>query len=240
MADEQPWWVTVPTPLPQWWLPLTTGLVGLLVSAAAVLPQVTLVRRVAFAFNAVGTIAHEFGHAVGGVATGGGVHVIQVHSPHSGIAYVWYWSRFSNFVSTAAGYAMPPLAGLGAASLLSRGHAPMVLALTVAAAILILMVTRDLITLVSVVTVGLVAALALYWGAEWVQHAVAYTETWLLLFSQVTGMWFLVMRRIHGRDENDDADDLASITGIPGVVWIAGWTALIGWALWSAVPLLWP
>jgi hypothetical protein len=48
-----------------------------------------------------------------------------------------------------AGYATPPLAGLGAASLLSRGHAPMLLALAVAAMPPILIVTRDLFTLLS-------------------------------------------------------------------------------------------
>lgn len=138
MSDDDVWWVTVPTALPQWWVPLITGLFALAVSAAAVLPRVTWVRRIAFVFNVVGTIAHEFGHAMGGVITGGGVHLIQVHTPHSGIAYTWHYSRFSAFVMTAAGYATPPLAGLGAASLLARGHAPMLLVLTIAAMILIL------------------------------------------------------------------------------------------------------
>lgn len=87
--------------------------------------------------------------------------------------------------------------------------------------------------------VGLVAALALYSKIDWLRHWVAYAETWLLLFSEVSGMWALVMRRIRGRTGNDDADSLADITGIPGVVWIAGWTVLVGWSLWNAVPLLW-
>jgi len=242
MPEDDVWWITAPTPLPQWWVPLSTGLLALLVTVAAILPRVTWTRQIAFAFNVVGTIAHEFGHAVGGVVTGGGVYLIQVHTPHSGVTYSWFYSRFSNFVSTFAGYALPPLAGLGAASLLARGHAPMVLALTIAAMVLILFVTRDLITLVSVVTVGLAAVAALYWGAEWVQHWIAYTETWLLLFSQITGVWFLVTRRIWGHDGSvvDDAEALADITVIPGVVWIAAWTGFIGWVLWNAVPLLWP
>ncbi|MFD1151793.1 M50 family metallopeptidase [Saccharothrix hoggarensis] len=240
MSDDDVWWVTVPTALPQWWIPLTTGVIALLVSAAAVLPRVTWPRRVAFAFNVVGTIAHEFGHAAGGVVTGGGVHLIQVHTPHSGIAYTWHYSRFSAFVISAAGYATPPLAGLGAASLLSRGHAPMLLVLTIAAMILILVVTRDLITLAGVVAVGAVAALALYSKIEWLQHWIAYTETWILLFSEVIGIWVLVMRRVRGRIDDDDADGLADITGIPGVVWIAAWAVLIGWALWTAIPLMWP
>lgn len=240
MADDEMWWVTVPTPVPHWVVPMTTGMLALLVSAAAVLPRVTWVRRIAFAFNAVGTITHEFGHAAAGVVTGGGVYLIQVHSPHAGVAYTWHYSRFSAFLISATGYATPPLLGLGAASLLARGHAPMVLALTIAAMALVLVVTRDLITLAVVLGLGGIAALALYTRLEWLQHWVAYAETWLLLLSEVTGVLVLVMARIHGRDDSDDADDLADITGVPGVLWIAGWSALIGWALWNAVPQLWP
>lgn len=239
MADTNTWWITVPTSQPHWWIPLTTGSFAVLVSAAAVLPRVTWVRRIAFAFNAVGTIAHEFGHAAANVITGGGVHLIQVHDPHSGVAYTWHYSRFSAALISAAGYATPPLAGLGAASLLARGHAPMVLALTIAAMLLVLLVTRDLVTLAVVVGLGGIAALALYTRVEWLQHWVAYAETWLFLLSEVTGVWILVVGRVGGHTDSDDADNLADTTRIPGWVWIAGWGALVGWALWNAVPHLW-
>lgn len=242
MAEETSWSVTAPTGLPHWWVPAVTGALALLISVLTVLPQTSSAHRVAYAFNVFGTIAHEFSHAVGGVVTGGGVHLIQVHSPHSGVTHTWYYTRFSAIVTTAAGYALPPLAGLGAASLLARGHSPMVLALTVATMLLIVVVTRDLITFSSVLAVGLLAGAALCWGSAWVQHVVAYTEAWLLLLSQLSGVWFLVLRRINGHDgqELDDSEGLAAATYIPGVVWIATWTALIGWSLWTAAPLLWP
>lgn len=239
MADTDSWWVTVPTSQPHWWIPLTTGSLALLVTAVTVWPRVTWVRRIAFALNAVGTIIHEFGHAAAGVVTGGGVYLIQVHTPHSGVTYTWHNSRFSSILVSAAGYATPPLVGLGAASLLARGHAPMVLALTVAAMLLVLVVTRDLVTLAVVVGLGGIAASALYIRIEWLQHWVAYAETWLLLLSEVTGVWVLVKRQLRGRSDNGDASSLADKTGIPGAVWILGWTAVIVWALWNAVPKLW-
>lgn len=241
-TGEVTWSVTAPTPPAGWWVPAVTGVLAFLVSASAVLPRITWSRRIAFGFNVLSTTVHEAGHALAGCVTGGGVWVIQVHTPDSGVTHTWYPTRLSSIAISMAGYVAPPLAGLGAARLLSRGHAPMVLALTVAAMVLILIVTRDVITLACVVTIGVVAAVTLYWGPVWVQHWVAYTETWLLLLGETSGVWAILHPRIR-RDSiapDDDASDLACETGIPGLVWIAGWAALIGWAVWTAVPLMWP
>ncbi|MBP2330329.1 hypothetical protein JOF56_010714 [Kibdelosporangium banguiense] len=49
-----------------------------------------------------------------------------------------------------------------------------------------------------------------------------------------------VATRVGGGSPDDDASQLAARTLIPSVVWIAGWLALIGWGLWTGVPLLWP
>jgi hypothetical protein len=207
-----------------------------------VLPRRTWAHQIAFGLNIFSTTVHEAGHALAGCLTGGGVWVIQVHTPDSGITHTWHYSRASAIAINLAGYATPPLAGLGAASLLSRGHAPMLLALTVAAMLLILIVTRDLLTLLSVLTIGAVAAATLYWGPVWLQLWVAYAETWLLLLGEAAGVWAILHPRIRRGPVSltDDATSLAENTGIPGVVWIVLWTALIGWAVWAGVPLLWP
>jgi hypothetical protein len=188
----------------------------------------------------LGTIVHEAGHAAMSCLTGGGVYLIEIYNPSSGRAHTWSSSQLSAITTGAAGYAAPPLAGLGAAALLNRGHAPAVLALTATVMVLVLLVSRDLITLISVLAVGLLAFAALYWGTAWVQHWVAYTEAWLLLISEIPGLFAVVMNRVCGDGDGDDADGLALETRIPGMVWIAGWFALIVWALWSGVPLLWP
>src|SRR4051812_12190004 len=152
----------------------------------------------------------------------------------------WSWSPswWSSFLTSLAGYAAPPLAGLGAASLLSRGHAPTVLALTATAMALILIVARGAYAVVTVLAVGVVAVAALYWGPTWVQQWVAYTETWLLLLGELGGLWALVDNRIRAADINDDAWDLAALTRIPSLVWILAWTVLIGWTVWTAFTML--
>jgi len=240
-VQDTPWQITVPTPLPGSWLPVATGAIAVLTAIVTVLPRVGWTRRAVFGLNVVGTVAHEAGHAAAGIITGGGVITIRVHTPHSGVTHSWHYSRISAVVVKFAGYATPPLAGYGAASLLARGHAPMVLALTVAVLGLVLVVSRGVVTVASVLAIGLLAWVAAAWSPLWVQHWVAYTETWLLLCSEITGVWFLVHNRIRGDvGSTDDAAGLARLTGVPGVVWIAAWTALIGWTLWHAVPLLWP
>lgn len=236
--------ITAATPPADWWVPVATGVFALLAAVSSALAGGTWPRRIASSLVVLATAVHEAGHALAACLTGGGVWLIQVHTPDSGVAYTWRPSRPSSVITTAAGYAAPPLAGLGAASLLARGHAPMVLAVTIAAMLLLLAVTRDVITLAAVVAIGGVAGAALYWGPVWGQQVVAYGEAWLLLLSEAAGVWAILKPRLwparYEDREHDDADSLAGETGIPGLVWIAGWLVLIGWAMWTAVPLLWP
>lgn len=236
--------ITTPTPLPGWWVTAVTGIVALMVTVSAVIPQVTRSRRTLYGLTALTTIVHEAGHATTACVTGGGVYVIRLHTADSGVTWFWFTSWFSSFLTSVAGYAAPPLAGLGAAVLLARGQAPMVLALTAAVMVVLLVVARGLVTVFSVLTVGAVAFMALHFAPVKVQHWVAYTETWLLLLGEAAGLWALVHNRIHAaelsEDYHDDAGDLAVTTRVPAVVWIAAWTILLGWVLWKALPLLWP
>lgn len=236
------WSVTTPTAQPDWWLVIATAAVSVALTATAVVPRITRVRKVMFGLTVLSTIFHEAGHAFACCVTGGGVRLIEIYTPDSGRTLYWHRSKISSIITTMAGYATPPLTGLGAASLLSRGHAPMVLTLTVVVMALVLVVSRDLITLTSVTAVGLLAFVVLYWGSVSVQHWFAYTETWLLLIGEVAGLWAIVKNRIRGyRDPMpDDARSLANKTGIPALLWIAGWAALVTWTVSMAVPLLWP
>ena len=124
-------------------------------------------------------------------------------------------------------------------SLLDRGQAHTVLVLTAAAMVLVLLVSRGWRTIASVLAVGWVAFAAMYWGSAQTQQWVAYTETWLLLLCEPIGLWELVRVRTHGIESRDDAMSLKNKTWIPAPVWILGWYALNGWALWTAAPLLW-
>jgi peptidase M50B-like protein len=225
--------------LPGWGLVLVTGVAALVIAATGFVSRYAWWRRVVFCAHVLNTIVHEAGHAFLAVVTGGGVYLIEITSPDGGRTFPWHPSWFSSVLSSFAGYAAPPLAGLGVAALLGDGKARPALILTVVAMVLVLVVSRDALTIVCVATVGFVAFAAAYWGSTGLQQWVAYTEAWLLLLCELAGVWTLVRNRLRGHS-GGDADDLAQETHIPGPVWILAWLALNGWALWVAVPLLWP
>lgn len=227
--------------LPGSGLALATGLVALVISAATFHRQNTWSRRVVASFHVLNTVVHELGHAVVTVATGGVVHAVAVHSSTSGHTKTSGTSWLTSIIVAAAGYAAPPLAGLGVAVLIDRGQQRSALVLTVAAMVLVLLVSRDLRTWACVVVIGFVVFAALYWGSLGLQLWMAYTEAWLLLFCEIPAVWLLLTARLHGADpDGDDAAQLFRRTLIPGPVWIVGWLVLNGWALRTAVPLLWP
>jgi hypothetical protein len=233
--------VNATVPAPSWWLVAATGLAAAAVTLASVSTLLTGQSRLLTRFNVLGTFVHEGGHALMSVLTGGGVYQVGIFSPDSGVTWSWVPSRFSSILTSAAGYAMPSLAGLGAAVHLQRGHAPAVLALTVVAAALLLFLSADLLTFAVVAGIGLVAFAALAWAPVWARTTIAYLEAWLLLTSEISGVGHLVAARWRGgTSATDDAASLAAKTHIPGVVWIAGWVALIVWALSEAFPRLWP
>ncbi|UOZ06284.1 M50 family metallopeptidase [Amycolatopsis sp. WQ 127309] len=230
---------TVPLPGPE--LVGITALVAVVAVVTAFAVPASGRRSVFYRANFLGTLFHEGGHALVSVLTGGGVFRIEIDSPESGGTWHWNPSPFARVLATAAGYAMPPLAGLGAAALLHRGLSPAVLLLTLVTMLFILLVTRDMLTFVVVVAVGAVMFGALRWAPPWLKNGIAYAEAWLLLTSEIGGLRALLANRFAGgfRGQEDDAASVAERTGIPSLVWIAAWFALIGWAVWHAFPLLW-
>ncbi len=229
-------------PVPGWEVVAVTGVFAAAVTMASFVFTVTGSRKMLRLANVLGTIFHEGGHAFVSVLTGGGVYRIELTDAEAGATRHWTPSPLSRILTFAAGYAMPPLAGLAAAALLHRGHAPAVLALTLAAMALVLLVTRDRFTLAVVLGVAAIAFVALRWGEGPLQNGLAYAESWLLLTSEIGGLAAIIANRVRGgyHGHGDDAAKLAEYTPIPAFAWIAGWFALIGWALWHATPLLWP
>lgn len=228
-------------PVAAWWVGIVTGLVALSVAGVSVTFVVTGRRNALTKLNVLGTIVHEAGHALLSVVTGGGVYRFAITSPDAGVTHIWWRTKLSSIISSAAGYAMPPLAGLGAAALLHRGNWAAVLILTIVTMGLLLFVTRDVLTFASVLLIGGVAFVTL-WAPAWLQALLGYVEAWLLLTSEIGGVAVLIVNRVRGRPighHSDDADNLAEDTYIPEFVWIAGWILLIGWALLRGVPLLW-
>ncbi|MEV6646898.1 M50 family metallopeptidase [Amycolatopsis sp. NPDC051371] len=100
-------------PAPSWWLVAATGLAAVAVALASVSMLMTGQPRLLTRFTVLGTFVHEGGHALMSVLTGGGVYRVAIFSPDSGVTWSWVPSRLSSILTSAAGYAMPSLAGLG-------------------------------------------------------------------------------------------------------------------------------
>ncbi|WP_410575283.1 M50 family metallopeptidase [Amycolatopsis sp. cmx-4-61] len=190
--------------------------------------------------NVLATLFHEGGHAAVSLLTGGNVSRVAITSARGGTTYQTADSALGDVLATAAGYAVPPLAGLGAAALLHRGHVAAVLVLTLAALVFILLFTRDLLTFAVLVVVGAVVYCAFRYAPGWLRTAVAYTEAWLLLTCEIDGVRMLIVARMQDgfRNRTDDAAVLARSSKLPSPLWIGGWFLLNGWALWHAAPLL--
>lgn len=224
--------LSTPTPHPTAWLSILLAVVAATVGVTA-----TRARYI----TAISTLIHETGHALAAILTGGGVHVIRIHDHESGVAYTWYWSRAASVVSSFAGYATPPLAGLGAAHLIVNSKAAAALAVLALVAALVLLVTRDITTVAIVALIGGTSAALFWWGSPGVQAIAATAVAWLLLVSEAVHLAGLAVNRyVRGVWAHGDEDALAEGTGIPALVWMLAWWALNAWCVWMAAPLLIP
>ncbi len=229
-------------PAPGWGVVALTALFAFAVSLTSVVTPPSGRRSLLRNANVLGTLFHEGGHALVVLLMGGTVSRVKIDDAEGGGTLSRGTAGFANVLVGAAGYAMPPLAGLGAAVLLHRGHVQAVLVLTLVAMVFLLLFARDLRTLIMIFLVGAVVYGALRYAPAWLRTAVAYTEAWLLLTSELAGVRVLVTnRREKGfRGHTDDAAVLAKQTKMPSPLWIGGWFLLNGWAIWHAAPLLFP
>ncbi|QKV74763.1 M50 family metallopeptidase [Amycolatopsis sp. Hca4] len=229
-------------PPPGWGVVALTALFAFAVSLTSVVTPPSGRRSLLRNANVLGTLFHEGGHALLVLLMGGTVSRVKIDDAEGGGTLSRGTAGLANVLVGAAGYAMPPLAGLGAAVLLNRGHVQAVLVLTLVAMVFLLLFARDLRTLIMIFLVGAVVYAALRYAPAWLRTAVAYTEAWLLLTSELAGVRVLVTnRREKGfRGHTDDAAILAKQTKMPSPLWIGGWFLLNGWAIWHAAPLLFP
>jgi len=220
------------------WLGAAAGVFAALVAGCTLVFEFTGYRRVVTVVNVLGTIVHEAGHALVCVLTGGGIYRFEVTGPDNGSVTYWHPSKLATIATGMAGYAMPTLAGLGAAALIHHGHPAGVLLATVITMGCLLLVARDFLTLLSVVLVGGLAFIALRWGPASLQDVLTYTESWLLLTSELGGLTWGIVGRFRGLATIADAQNLATRTRIPGAIWIIGWLVFIAWGIWHAAPML--
>ncbi|QAY69812.1 M50 family metallopeptidase [Xylanimonas protaetiae] len=228
-------WQAATTPVPA---PAQAVVLAMALAALAVV-VVTPVWRVA---RHVITIAHEGAHALVATLTGRRLDAIRLHSDTSGLTISAGRPRgFGMVATTFAGYVGPGLVGLGAARLLREGYAVGLLWLLVALLALLLLKIRNLFGLWSVLVAGVALVLVSWFLSEPVQSAVAYAVTWFLLVGSVRPVLELQTQRFRRKARQSDADQLARLTGLPGLFWVGVFLlvtlgALVLGAWWIVVP----
>jgi hypothetical protein len=204
--------VTGPQPPPDRDGVLVCGVLALFV---VVVPQLWRIGR------HVVTIAHEGAHGVAALLVGRRLSGIHLHSDTSGLTVSRGKPTGLGMIVTAfAGYVGPSFIGLGAAHLLSRQHALAVLWLVVLLLALLLLQIRNFYGLYAVGVAGAAVFAVSWWGSESVQSLAAFAGTWFLLLAAPRPVLELQGARRRGRARDSDADLLARLTRLPGLVWV--------------------
>ena len=173
------------------------------------------------------TIVHEGAHGLAALLTGRRLSGIRLHSDTSGVTVSVGRPRGPGMVLTAAaGYVGPALLGLGAAALLGAGHAVALLWAVLVMLALLLVQIRNWFGLWSVL-----ASAAVVLAVSWLlpgqaQSAFAYLLAWFLLLSAPRPVLELQAERRRRRSSGSDADQLARLTGVPGLVWVGVFLAV--------------
>ncbi len=167
------------------------------------------------------TIAHEGAHGLVAFMSGRKLHGIQLHSDTSGLTVSAGRTTGPGMImTTAAGYVGPALLGLAAAALLANHRAVGLLWALLILLALILIQVRNWFGLWSVlVSAGVVFAVS-WWLQPQTQSAFAYVLTWFLLLAAPRPVLELQTQRRGRAAASSDADQLARLTKVPGIVWV--------------------
>ncbi|MEV1285808.1 M50 family metallopeptidase [Micromonospora sp. NPDC049679] len=188
--------------------------------------------------NAI-TIAHEGGHALVALLTGRKLRGIRLHSDTSGLTLSAGRPTGPGMILTLlAGYVAPSLIGLAGAWLLAGNRITMLLWIAVALLLAMLVMIRNVFGIVSIVVTTAVVFVVSWYSPPDVQAAFAYTGVWFLLIGGVRPVVELQTQRSRGQQPESDADQLARLTGVPGLLWVALFGLVNIAALGSAVGAL--
>ncbi|CAN5358402.1 M50 family metallopeptidase [soil metagenome] len=213
-------------PPPSYWVVLgTLALAALVVWSRPIWPV---------ARNVV-TIAHEAGHALVALATGRRLAGIRLHSDTSGVTVsVGRPTGLGMVLTLAVGYPAPTLLGLAAAATLAAGRVTLLLWIAVALLAGMLVMIRNLYGALSLLVVGGAVLAVSCWAPAEVQGAFGYLLAWLLLLGGVRP----VLELARSRSKGSDADQLARLTGVPGLLWIGFFVMVTFAALAAGAALL--
>ena len=191
------------------------------------------------------TVVHEGGHGLAAVLTGRRLTGIRLHSDTSGLTVSKGPRTGPGMIITLlAGYTAPAIAALGAAWLLSAGYAAGLLWALLLLLALMLVQIRNWFGL-WVVLVGAAVVAGVTWLAP-----VEWQQVFGLVLVSVLGLGALrasvelqsSRRRAarHGARTESDADQLAGLTHVPGVLWVGVFVGVAAACLVGASLLLFP
>ncbi|MDJ0336974.1 M50 family metallopeptidase [Cryobacterium sp. PH31-O1] len=167
------------------------------------------------------TIVHEGGHGVVAVFCGRRLGGIRLHSDTSGLTVSRGRPTGAGMVFTLlAGYPAAGFLGLGAAWLLSRGYDVGLLWALLAALALLLVQIRNWFGLWSVAVTAAVVFGVSWFGSAEVHGVFALLVTAFLLFGALRTSLELQQSRARRAGSSSDADQLARLTHIPGIIWV--------------------
>jgi hypothetical protein len=201
---------------PPWWLVVGAGVAALLLVAYG--PVWRLTRNVV-------TIAHEGGHALFALLTGRRLNSITLHSDTSGLTVSSGKPYGLGMILTAmAGYPAPPLLGLGFAALLGSERITLMLWTTIVLLAAVLIKVRNIYGLLTVFGLGAIVFAVSWFGTDTLQAGFAYLGAWFLLLAGARPV--IELQRGRRRRWNNpggadsDADQLARLTHLPGLLWV--------------------
>lgn len=120
----------------------------------------------------VGTLFHEFGHAIISLLTGGGAHSIRIHADTSGVTGTSHQRSagglLSRVLTTLAGYSTPVNLGLALLITSLVGWSDVGFWFLVGVSILVLLLTRNLFGFL--VTIGFSGLMAVFFLTSFVTH----------------------------------------------------------------------
>jgi hypothetical protein len=192
-------------------------------------------------FGLFTTLVHELGHAIGAILTGRFVHGMKIRMNHSGEAVSSGRGKLGSAISGSLGYPAPAIVGAIQLWCVTQGYTAIALFVGGAILVLTLLVIRNLFGFL-VVAISAAASAALWLLATPEQQSyVLLALAIALLVGSVRGLATVVGVHTRRREQlsTSDAYLLFKRTGIPSVVWLLLFSALIGASVvWTVTTVL--